>query len=173
MVWLQVGPEIIIGEDTGKIAFVEIGGNLLLILFFGCFLLPLLTDFGFMEFVGMLAEPIITPTSGFGGEADLFPTRFDQVRVKCPLFSIAAFVPGHEYKNCLTRIIGNKLHSLDHPTLCVRIVWNHSMIDDLTVVPAHPDLEWNKTVMALPVSPRQPDPQQTRAGCGLNPRAQM
>ena len=37
MVWLQVGPEIIIGEDTGKIAFVEIGGNLLLILFLDAF----------------------------------------------------------------------------------------------------------------------------------------
>jgi nucleoside recognition membrane protein YjiH len=71
MVWLQIGPEIIIGEDTGKIAFVEIGGNLLLILFIGCFLLPLITDFGFMEFVGTLAEPVFTRLFGLPGRSAL------------------------------------------------------------------------------------------------------
>ncbi len=71
MVWLQIGPEFIIGEDTGKIAFVEIGGNLILILFIGCFLLPLITDFGFMEFVGTLAEPIFTRLFGLPGRSAL------------------------------------------------------------------------------------------------------
>jgi hypothetical protein len=69
-------------------------------------------------------------------------------------------------------LVGNELHSLDHPTLRVRIIWNHLMIYDLAVVSAHPDLEWSKTAMALLVSACQPDPQQTRTGRRFNPRTQ-
>ena len=69
-------------------------------------------------------------------------------------------------------LVGNELDSLNYPTLYVRIIWNHLMIYDLAVASAHPDLEWSKTAMALPVSACQTNPQQTRAGRRLNPRMQ-
>ena len=45
-------------------------------------------------------------------------------------------------------LVGDELHSFDHPTLRVRIIWNHPVIYDLAVVSAHSDLEWSKTAMA-------------------------
>ena len=69
-------------------------------------------------------------------------------------------------------LVGNELHSLDHPSLDIRIIRNHLMIYDLAVMSAHPDLEWSKTAMAVLVSASQPNPQQARTGRRLNPRTQ-
>ena len=69
-------------------------------------------------------------------------------------------------------LVGYELHSLDHPALRVRIIWNHLMVYDLAVASAYPDLEWSNTTMALLVRTCQPNPQHTRTGRRLNPRTQ-
>ena len=74
MVWVQVGPDIIIGELTGEVAFSDVGENLVLVLLCGCLLLPLLTDFGFMEFIGTLVQPVFIRLFGLPGRAALDAT---------------------------------------------------------------------------------------------------
>lgn len=54
MTLLQIGPEWLIGKDTGITAFVDVAGIIFCLIGIGCLLLPLLTDYGFMEFVGTL-----------------------------------------------------------------------------------------------------------------------
>jgi len=58
MYLFQVGPDVLTSEEIGGAVFVEIGVNVLPIYICACLLLPLLTDFGFMEFAGTLARPI-------------------------------------------------------------------------------------------------------------------
>ncbi|MEE4381806.1 MAG: YjiH family protein [Pseudomonadales bacterium] len=53
---LQLGPAWIIGADTGQVAYVELAGIILCIMLVANFLLPLLTDFGFLDLVGTLLE---------------------------------------------------------------------------------------------------------------------
>ena len=54
MVVFEVGPEVLRGEQTGATVFRDIGINSLVILSIACQLMPFLTEFGFMEFVGTL-----------------------------------------------------------------------------------------------------------------------
>lgn len=54
----QFGPELIQADDIGEAIFVDIGVNVIAIYITACLLLPLLTDFGFMEFMGTLARPL-------------------------------------------------------------------------------------------------------------------
>jgi nucleoside recognition membrane protein YjiH len=58
MYLFQFGPELLISEQIGGAVFVGIGTEVLLIYFFASLLMPLLTDFGFMEFAGTLARPV-------------------------------------------------------------------------------------------------------------------
>jgi nucleoside recognition membrane protein YjiH len=58
MYLFQTGPELLISEEIGGAVFVGIGVNALSIYIGACLLLPLLTDFGFMEFAGTLARPV-------------------------------------------------------------------------------------------------------------------
>lgn len=53
----QAGPELLKSEDIGGAVYVGIAVNVLSVYIGACLLLPLLTDFGFMEFVGTLARP--------------------------------------------------------------------------------------------------------------------
>lgn len=50
----QVGPEWIIGELTGAVAYIEMASIIFCIMLVANFLLPFLTDYGFLEFVGTL-----------------------------------------------------------------------------------------------------------------------
>ena len=52
----ELGPEAIWGADTGRLTFEASGPSILYILFAACFLMPFLTEFGFMEFIGTLVE---------------------------------------------------------------------------------------------------------------------
>jgi len=52
MIYFQVGPEWIISEYTGGLMLNELATVIVVYLMFASLLLPLLTDFGFMEFVG-------------------------------------------------------------------------------------------------------------------------
>ena len=56
MVNFEVGPEALWEAETGRLAFEASGPTILYILFFACFLMPFLTDYGFMEFVGILVQ---------------------------------------------------------------------------------------------------------------------
>ena len=65
----QVGPELIRSEDIGGAVFQGIAVNVLSVYIGACLLLPLLTDFGFMEFVGTLARPFFRKVFQLPGHA--------------------------------------------------------------------------------------------------------
>lgn len=56
MVYFQVGPEFIWGKETGFTVFTEIGATIFFIITVACFLMPFLTEFGFMEFIGTIVS---------------------------------------------------------------------------------------------------------------------
>jgi len=45
-------------KNTGVTAYIDVAGAIFLIIGAGCLLLPFLTDFGLLEFVGTLMRPI-------------------------------------------------------------------------------------------------------------------
>jgi nucleoside recognition membrane protein YjiH len=69
MYFFQVGPELIRSEDIGGAVFVGIAVNVLAIYIGACLLLPLLTDFGFMEFAGTLARPFFNRVFRLPGDS--------------------------------------------------------------------------------------------------------
>ncbi|WOJ96323.1 YjiH family protein [Congregibacter brevis] len=59
--WLivfKLGPEFIWNEYTGAVALFSLGGTIVTIFLCASFLLPMLTDYGLMEFVGTLLQPV-------------------------------------------------------------------------------------------------------------------
>lgn len=56
MVYFKVGPEIVWSTATGFTVFTEIGATIFFIITVACFLMPFLTEFGFMEFIGTLVS---------------------------------------------------------------------------------------------------------------------
>lgn len=56
MVYFKIGPEFVWGEATGLTVFTDIGATIFFIIVVACFLMPFLTDFGFMEFIGTLVS---------------------------------------------------------------------------------------------------------------------
>lgn len=56
MVYFQLGPELIWGIETGRSVFIDIGAPIIFIVIVACFLMPLLTEFGFMEFIGTVVR---------------------------------------------------------------------------------------------------------------------
>ncbi len=58
MTVMQVGPQWLISDQTGVTAYVDVAGAVFLLVGLGCLLLPFLTDYGLLEFVGtMLQRP--------------------------------------------------------------------------------------------------------------------
>jgi nucleoside recognition membrane protein YjiH len=57
MYFFQFGPELFLSEAIGGAVFIDIGVSGLSVFVSACILLPLLTDFGFMEYAGTLARP--------------------------------------------------------------------------------------------------------------------
>lgn len=57
MVLFDVGPEVFRLDDTGKAMFNDVGIGFTIVLFPACFLMPLLTEFGSMEFFGTFVAP--------------------------------------------------------------------------------------------------------------------
>lgn len=57
MVLYEVGPEVVRLDDTGKAMFNDVGIGFAIVLFPACFLMPLLTEFGSMEFFGTFVAP--------------------------------------------------------------------------------------------------------------------
>ncbi|WP_311946914.1 YjiH family protein [Halomonas piscis] len=56
MTYFQIGPYFIIASSTGGVMLNDLAPVLLTFFFFAAFLLPLLVDFGFMEFIGSLVR---------------------------------------------------------------------------------------------------------------------
>ncbi|WP_439106046.1 YjiH family protein [Congregibacter sp.] len=59
--WLivfELGPEFIWNEYTGAVALFSLGGTIVTIFLCASFLLPMLTDYGLMEFIGTLLQPL-------------------------------------------------------------------------------------------------------------------
>jgi len=54
MTYWQIGPEWIIGENTGQVAYIEIAGIIFCIIAIANLLLSFLTDYGFLEFIGTI-----------------------------------------------------------------------------------------------------------------------
>lgn len=71
LVALQLGPEWIVGADTGQVAYVELAGLILCIMLVANFLLPLLTDYGFLDLVGTLLEGFFLRVFRLPGRAAL------------------------------------------------------------------------------------------------------
>ena len=66
---LGLGPEWIVGPDTGQVVLFDVIAALVSFFFFASFLLPLLTDFGAMEFVGTLFQRVFHRIFGLPGRA--------------------------------------------------------------------------------------------------------
>ena len=67
--FFQVGPDLLTSEEIGGAVFVGIGVNVVAVYVGACLLLPLLTDFGLMEFVGTLARPVFRRVFQLPGRA--------------------------------------------------------------------------------------------------------
>lgn len=66
---LQFGPELLRSEAVGGAVFVGIAVNVTAVYISACLLLPLLTEFGLMEFVGTLARPLFQRVFRLPGRA--------------------------------------------------------------------------------------------------------
>jgi nucleoside recognition membrane protein YjiH len=67
--FFQIGPALLKSEDIGGAVFVGIAVNVAAVYISACLLLPLLTDFGLMEFVGTLARPLFQKAFQLPGRA--------------------------------------------------------------------------------------------------------
>ena len=67
--FLQIGPDLLTSDKIGGAIFIDIGVNVIAVWLVSCLLLPLLTDFGFMEFAGTLARPVFRKVFQLPGRA--------------------------------------------------------------------------------------------------------
>lgn len=70
MVVLGFGPEFILSIDTGA-TMVDLACTLVCIVLSFSFMLPFLTDCGIMEFLGVIARPVVKPLFGVPGRASV------------------------------------------------------------------------------------------------------
>src|SRR5699024_1128401 len=61
MVYFQLGTEAIYGEDTGQLLLDDLLHVLFSVFLFAGFFLPLLTNFGLLEFIGSFMTEIMRP----------------------------------------------------------------------------------------------------------------
>ncbi|WP_353744073.1 nucleoside recognition domain-containing protein, partial [Pseudomonas sp.] len=69
MVFFEAGPEWIWSRDTGGVMLYDVGPVVLAIYLLSAILLPLLTDFGLMEFIGTLVSRVFEKLFGLPGRA--------------------------------------------------------------------------------------------------------
>ncbi len=70
MVVFKIGPEAVISADTGA-TMVDLCGTLFSIVLSFSFILPFLTDCGIMEFLGVIAKPVVRPLFHVPGRASV------------------------------------------------------------------------------------------------------
>jgi nucleoside recognition membrane protein YjiH len=68
---LQLGPEWLHGKSTGITAYIDVAGIIFCLIGIGCLLLPLLTDYGFLEFVGVLFRRGFQKVFGLPGRSTI------------------------------------------------------------------------------------------------------
>ena len=61
MVYFKLGPEFIWSKNTGGMMMVDVVANLIPFFLWAGMFIPLLTEFGLMEFVGNLLRPVMRP----------------------------------------------------------------------------------------------------------------
>src|SRR5699024_10886558 len=71
MTYFQWGPAFIWSADTGGLILYDLIKGLFAIFLFAGFLLPFLTDFGLLEFIGAILTPVMRPIFGFPGRASI------------------------------------------------------------------------------------------------------
>ncbi|MEW8973661.1 MAG: YjiH family protein [Tissierellaceae bacterium] len=71
MVYFQIGPEWVWSEDTGGLILHDLILTLFTMFFFAGFLLPFLTDFGLLEYVGALLTPVMRPLFQLPGRSSI------------------------------------------------------------------------------------------------------
>lgn len=71
MAYFEIGPEWVWNENTGGLLLHELLVTLVTIFLFAAFLLPLLIDFGLLEFVGSLLTPIMRPIFKLPGRSSI------------------------------------------------------------------------------------------------------
>ncbi len=69
MIYWQVGPEWLIGPDTGAFVLYDLVGIVFLLGVIAGLVLPFLTEFGLMEFIGTLCAPFFKPVFRIPGRA--------------------------------------------------------------------------------------------------------
>ena len=70
MVILGFGPEVVTSADTGA-TIIDLCGTLFCIVLAFSFIMPFLTDCGIMEFLGVLANPVVRPLFHVPGRASV------------------------------------------------------------------------------------------------------
>lgn len=90
---LQVGPEWMIGKGTGVTAYVDVAGTIFLIIGLGCLFLPFLTDYGLLEFVGVLLQRPFQTVFRLPGRATV-----DTLASWVGASSIAVIMTGRQYE---------------------------------------------------------------------------
>lgn len=71
MVYFQIGPEAVHGEDTGQLLLADLLHTLFAVFLFAGFFLPFLTNFGLLEFVGTFMTKIMRPLFKLPGRSSV------------------------------------------------------------------------------------------------------
>ena len=71
MTYFQWGPAFIWSAETGGLILYDLIKDLFAIFLFAGFLLPFLTDFGLLEFIGAILTPVMRPIFGLPGRASI------------------------------------------------------------------------------------------------------
>lgn len=71
LTYFEIGPEWIWNEDTGGLLLHDLLSTLVTIFLFAAFLLPLLLDFGLLEFVGSMLTPVMRPLFKLPGRSSI------------------------------------------------------------------------------------------------------
>ncbi len=71
LVFFEIGPEWLWSENTGGLVLNDLILGLFSIFLFAGLLLPFLTDFGMLEFVGVLLTPVMRPLFGLPGRSSV------------------------------------------------------------------------------------------------------
>ncbi|MDN6161542.1 MAG: YjiH family protein, partial [Atopostipes sp.] len=71
LVFFQIGPEWIWSADTGGLVLYDLILGLFSIFLFAGLILPFLTEFGMLEFIGVLLTPVMRPLFGLPGRSSV------------------------------------------------------------------------------------------------------
>ncbi|MFT5483258.1 MAG: nucleoside recognition membrane protein YjiH [Halieaceae bacterium] len=93
MTLLQLGPEWIIGDATGGTAYFDIAAIIFCLIGTGAMLMPLLTDYGLLEFIGTLLRRFFQKVFGLPGRSTI-----DALASWVGSSSIAVLVTSRQYE---------------------------------------------------------------------------